>query len=97
MRAPVGLITASITLFFTLGNAFVTFFFNRNEKNSNNEILAKSKLNNIQTTDLNFSKNSYISFNNQLSRYYNLEEKIRKEVGARWRKVENKNFIGYSL
>ena len=89
--APVGIASASLTLIFSLTTGIVKKLWNitRNKKKKHDKIfmLAKSKLNSIETlisqalTDLDISHEEFIRILKEKDKYERIKENLRSENG----------------
>ena len=85
--APVGIASASLTLFFSLTTGIVKKLLNitRNKKKKHDKILmlAKSKLNSIETLvsqaliDMEISHKKFITISNERDKYEKMKENLR--------------------
>ena len=89
--APVGIASASLTLFFSLTTGIVKKLLNitRNKKKKHDKILmlAKSKLNSIETLisqaliDMDISHEEFVTILNEKDKYEKMKDNLRSENG----------------
>ena len=86
--APVGIASASLTLFFSLTTGIVKKLLNitRNKKKKHKILmLAKSKLSSIETlisqslTDMEISREEFITILNEKDKYEKMKDNLRSE------------------
>ena len=91
VRAPVGIVSASFTLIFSLTTGIVKKLLNitRNKKKKHDKILmlAKSKLNSIETLisqaliDMEISHEEFITILKEKDKYERMKDNLRSESG----------------